>query len=412
MRLVVWSAIINLLYLMRPSRNVHHGIEVPKVAMSCPRINRFFQSLMPVALIGVFVAGCGGEVPVQQVQPPRQEERKVGFAPKRKPKVEAPKGIDLTGVDPETIYELTDVAPPNFQTVGTVPPGRSADYFAVANGQSKNTDYFEAAAPSQDGAITVQLPNGFQAVAGSGTINGLPKRIVSKYDNTEMALVPRGVAVVGSNVGPQESSPEVKVFLDDFYISVKEVTLAQFAMYRRHAAGRAEKVDDALNFQSPADHPALGISWRNARAYAKSSGRDLPTESQWEYAARGTAGYASPWGTSRPLWRTPRTINQIDPIGFHQDDTSIFGVMDMAGNAREWVLDFYRPDAFDALSQLSDERKRNWAGPRTPAESAQRVIKGNGPDWTLWAREGKRMTERVKDVGFRCVLNISAPVGQ
>jgi formylglycine-generating enzyme required for sulfatase activity len=372
--------------------------------------NRILKSSPLIALLSVFFIGCGGEAPVQQVPQRQPEERKVGFAPKRKPKVELPKGIDLSGVDPNTIYELAEVAPPNYRTTGNVPPGTADDYFDVSDGVAK-TDYFEASVPDQSGAITVQLPNGFLAVENSGTVSGLPKRIISKYDNAEMALIPRGVAILGSNIGPPESSPEVKVFLDDFYISVKEVSLAQFAMYRRHAAGRAEKVNDALNFQSPAEHPALGVSWRDARTYAKSTGRDLPTEAQWEYAARGTAGYASPWGASRPLWRTPRTIGQIDPIGFHPDDKSIFGVMDMAGNAREWVLDFYRPDTFESLSQLSDERKRNWAGPRTAAESSQRVVKGNGPGWTLWAREGVRMTERVKDVGFRCVLNIAAPTG-
>ena len=367
---------------------------------------RMALARLPLLLLASITIGCG-EDSVQQVPVQQLQERKVGFAPKKKVKIVVPQGLNLTGVDPATIFEVAEFAPANYVVEQLVPAGKPDDYFDVADAGTPKTDHFEAPIPAA-GSITARLPNGFQIVEGTKSIDGWPQRIVCKYDQTEMTLIPRGRSVLGSNTGPKNCTPEVNIFLDAFYMSTREITLAQFAMYRRHAAGRNEKVEDAINFQSPADHPALGVSWRDARAYARSSGRDLPTEAQWEFAARGPAGYTSPWGNSRPLWRTPRKPGQIDAIGHHPDDSSIFGVGDLAGNAREWVLDFYRDDSFLELSKLSDEKKRNWGGPRSASVAAQRVVKGSNKNWTVLHREGQRMTDRVKDVGFRCVVNLTA----
>ena len=83
----------------------------------------------------------------------------------------------------------------------------------------------------------------------------------------------------------------------------------------------------------------------------------------------------------------------------------IAGAIDMAGNAREWVADFFREDSFQSLLGMSSARRRNYAGPRNSPMN-QRVVKGNGLGWTVHNREGVRMNERVDRIGFRCVVNL------
>ena len=85
---------------------------------------------------------------------------------------------------------------------------------------------------------------------------------------------------------------------------------------------------------------------------------------------------------------------------------SVFGVMDMAGNAREWLLDFYDETAFQDLSQLDLSRRKDWTGPRHPTNTGERVVKGGGANWEVWVRRGQRMSDRDPKTGFRCVLNL------
>ena len=83
----------------------------------------------------------------------------------------------------------------------------------------------------------------------------------------------------------------------------------------------------------------------------------------------------------------------------------MFGVLDMAGNAREWCQDFYADDAYRQAPAAGSAAARNWAGPKTD-KAGRRVVKGNPAGWEVWAREGLTMNERPPQVGFRCVLRI------
>ena len=202
------------------------------------------------------------------------------------------------------------------------------------------------------------------------------------------SLVPAGEAIVGSNSGPQYWGPQVRLSLDPFYIAEKEVTVARYMLCRQKAGVVGKKMEPPLNVDGLSDQPAVGVTWGEARLYAQWIGGSLPTEAQWEKAARGPQGFKSPWGNSRPLWRVERTLEQIDPVGRHPDDRSIYGAIDMAGNAREWVADFFREDSFQSLQEMSSDRRRNYAGPRN-SPTNQRVVKGNGPGWTVHNREGR-----------------------
>ena len=375
-----------------------------------------YSIFLPLAAVGfacilLSLTGCGSDpppAPAPVPQPPAQSTP-LGFAPRAKPK-EEPKGIDLSGVDPDELYAVADSAPPNFVTVGIAPPGEVEDRFRVTKRGRNQTRFLASgsgATGSGSGGNPVELPDGFQAIESAPHIDGMPSRILCVADGSVMALVLGGQAYVGSDKAPQHAAPQVLVEVSPFYISVLEVTLNQFLTFRRQALKRGDPVEEPRNVNGRPEEPALGISWGEARAYALAAGCELPTEVQWEKAARGLNGFPMPWGYSRPLWRVPRRAGQIDTVGTHPDDVSPFGVMDMAGNAQEWLLDFYSDSALQELAQFDAGRRRDWTGPRRPTTPGERAVKGGHAKWQVWARRGQRMTDRHAQTGFRCVLNLN-----
>jgi formylglycine-generating enzyme len=376
---------------------------------------RTIRTLGAVILAGT-LAGCGSdEAPAPAEQPPAVaqpagQHRPVGFAPRRKEeKIQT--GIDLSGVDPDTIFEEAETPLANFASLGPAPPKPDQKFQADAPPSGGSSSNFIVSTASDDGsaASSFKLPSGFVALRTAPLINGIPSEIQCETDGSRMVLVPAGTGIVGRDSGPAHWGPQVQVPLDSFFIGAQEVTVSQFILFRQKAGIAGKTVEKPLNADGPKDHPALGVTWVEARTYGKWIGGSLPTEAQWEKAARGPRGLNAPWGNTRPLWQVPRTPEQIDPIGTHPDDRSVFGAFDLAGNAREWTGDFYREDSFKLLKDLAIDRRRNWTGPRSPSKSALRVVKGNGADWSVCRRDGVRANERSKEIGFRCVLNVPGP---
>ena len=361
---------------------------------------------LAATLFAAVLVGCEDDSPSPKpAQQPVVQQKPVGFAPRRKEE-KKPTGIDLTGVDPETIFEEAESPLPNFVVVGPAPPKPENQF--VAELTLRDSTNFVATPPEGEvpaPSASFQLPPGFAAIESARFQDGMPTRIRCLTDGSTMVLVPAGEAIVGSNSGPQYWGPQVRLSLDAFYIAEKEVTVSKYMLCRQKAGVVGKKMEPPMNVEGLSDQPAIGVTWGEARLYAQWIGGALPTEAQWEKAARGPQGFKSPWGNSRPLWRVERTLEQIDPVGRHPDDRSIYGAIDMAGNAREWVADFFREDSFRSLLEMSSARRRNYAGPRNSPMN-QRVVKGNGPGWTVHNREGVRMNERVDRIGFRCVVNL------
>ena len=211
-----------------------------------------------------------------------------------------------------------------------------------------------------------------------------------------MTAVPGGVFRYGgawASVGP-------------FAIDRREVTAAAYA--RCVTAGECPAAPDPYaQMASRVTAPAVNVSWEMARRYCAWAGGRLPTEAEWELAARGVGGRRFPWGERAPDCSLARHAGCGDAplrVGALPAGQSAFGVFDMAGNVAEWVADVFGPRA-----PRDDERLA--VNPAGPATGAQRVVRGGSFLSTAGAlggdaRRGVDAREMRADVGFRCARGL------
>lgn len=399
-----------------------------------------------VGLVGTLI-GCGSSPPPPAPAPPAPAPV-VATKPAPAPATAtpaapaAPTGPTLSeGEEGPNDRFMVAATPEEVATRFVVDPeagARNADLYAVIDGDGKvDSGVFlaanvargggpnsatSAAEPSGD-AITTQLygpvkaqagvtpqelPPGFVALSEAGyTEAGLPLRIRNERSGSEMVLIPEGAGPQGIDAPDlKDAGPPHAVFLDAFYIDVQEVTVERWEAYRdaRKSEGKKSKVppEPARKGAAP-DEPATGISWSEAANFAEYYGLTLPTEAQWERAARGSEGFPYPWGNGLAVWDRPRKAGDISPVGSYRGDVSPYGVFDLAGNAREWCSDWYAADYYATVAKSGSQVSRNPAGGRNASGNA-RVVKGGDANWRTAARSGVVQTERPLDVGFRCVL--------
>jgi len=258
------------------------------------------------------------------------------------------------------------------------------------------------------GIATAKLPEGFTAIADAGAAaDGWPKRIRCTADGAEMAYIPGGVFRQGVDGGPADAGPAHPTYLDPYYIDIHETTLLRYFQCRNALKEDGKQtLAEPGNASQPQDHPALGVMWRDAALYAKWAKKELPTEAEWEMAGRGNKSFEYPWGNDRAIWGRARKPGQIDPVGSFRGDVSLYGVADLAGNAREWCNDLYLADYYAGAKERDGSAIRNPQGPRSSSSANHRVGKGGKTGWELWNRAGDSMQKSAPDLGFRCVLRI------
>ena len=181
--------------------------------------------------------------------------------------------------------------------------------------------------------------------------------IVSESDATTMLLIPTGTFEMGDSFGeglPHEQ-PVHTVTVNAFYMDVTEVTNAVYQRFLDATGHRAPESWDDPAFNAP-DQPVIGVAWLDAAAYAQWAGKRLPTEAEWEYAARGgQAGMRYPWGDEitredanykgkggKDIWDGPAPVGSFSKNGY--------GLYDMGGNVWEWCADEY-DDKFYSVSE-------------------------------------------------------------
>jgi formylglycine-generating enzyme required for sulfatase activity len=183
------------------------------------------------------------------------------------------------------------------------------------------------------------------------------------------------------------------------------VTERQFSLFlratgRRDARGGESAEETAGDDRG--DRPAVRLNLDEARAFAAWSGKSLPTEAQWEKAARASDGRLYPWGNDKPQWDRPRAPRQIDPVCSFARDLSPYGAFDMSGNAWEWTDDWFEARAYQG------RRAQAPVDPSGPAKPAGRIpevcVRGGSAQWDVPWRSGMRPEARLPYLGFRGVL--------
>jgi len=260
-----------------------------------------------------------------------------------------------------------------------------------------------------------------------------------------MVLIPAGWFTMGSKEGHFSHQPPHRVYLDAYAIDKYEVTNADYKNFidlRDHLRGKktplgpnCQKVERGVsppkiwneNHEYPlelADHPVVCVRRGMAKRYCRTMGKRLPTEAEWEKAARGKDGRKYPWGnkwdpkkTNHGLAKSPWEdasdgYARTAPVGSFPEDKSPYGVYDMAGNVYEWTWDIYWPYYYPRSP------KRNPKGP----ESYKSIPEDLRPEWhaytvrggswalgreaaTTWRRGYRRTFQADDSGGFRCVAD-------
>ena len=271
-----------------------------------------------------------------------------------------------------------------------------------------------AAAPTPGNGSRVppligEVPDGFTASHEAGIhSSGWPLVILSKRDGAPMVLVPAGTFLMGNDDGPPAEDPAHKVRLSTYYIDQHEVTVRQFQLFlpETHYRGHPDHVANwSEDFRkSPSDTlPMVMVNARDAQAYADWALKKLPTEAQWEMAARSTDGRLYPWGSDPKAGGRKAGDWKLQPINASAADVSPFGVHDMGGNVLEWTKDWFDSKFYRQLP-LGDVD--NPTGPATRPRSLELVVKGDRKSGSAASRQGMMLEKRLNYVGFRCVLPV------
>ncbi|MHB1461698.1 MAG: formylglycine-generating enzyme family protein [Armatimonadota bacterium] len=209
------------------------------------------------------------------------------------------------------------------------------------------------------------------------------KMKINTIDGAEMMWVPAGKFLQGQYLDFRSvQAPRRSVYLDGFWIYKNEVTVVQYrtfcqATYRAMPEAPKEGWQDI--------YPITGVNWQDAADYAAWAQVSLPTEAQWEKAARGTDGREYPWGNS---WDITKCVNYqnsttgIEPVGSYPTGVSPYGCMDMAGNAWEWCSDWYDANYYHVAPSKN---------PKGPSSGSMRAMRGGA--WFNFA---------LRDYDFRC----------
>jgi formylglycine-generating enzyme required for sulfatase activity len=271
--------------------------------------------------------------------------------------------------------------------------------------------------PSIADAGGIQLPAGIIKSGG---------QYVCQKDGMPMVMVPGGEFMMGSAGGSYDETPSHKVRLTAFLIDRHEVTNAQFERFLKASSYKVQGPWRRGYGANQGEFPCRYVTWFDAKAYADWAGRQLPSEAQWEMAARGTKNFTFPWGMQ---WQEGLSCSAMDvsagprKVGSFPKGASPYGCLDMAGNVWEWVNDWYDRYYYQSFKAVAD----NPTGPPDGAQpegrflksktasgnerSTLKVIRGGGWAGTADdARSSRRMWGNpsywLDDTGFRLAVKL------
>jgi formylglycine-generating enzyme required for sulfatase activity len=233
-------------------------------------------------------------------------------------------------------------------------------------------------------------------------------------DDAPMAAIPAGEFWMGVDgmIGLEDEKPRHKVWLDAYSMDLYEVTVTRYARFLAATHREPPSYWETVKLAEHGDRPVIGVDWADADAYCHWAGKRLPTEAEWEKAARGTDERSYPWGSQKPA---PDLANYalgarfsysqvLRPVGSYDKAKSPYGLFDMGGNVWEWTQDWYD----GAYYGKSPERN-----PAGPEQGQFKVLRGGS-----WSDMAKYMltygrfkllpTTRNSYTGFRCARTVAA----
>ena len=231
-------------------------------------------------------------------------------------------------------------------------------------------------------------------------------------DAINMVQVPAGEFLRGRDNATDDEAPAKQVYLETFWIDRNEVTNAEFKAFcdsTNRLLPNNPMWDNNYVLDNPG-RPVVNITWRQANEYCKWKGKSLPTEAQWEKAARGTEGLLYPWGNEyaddHANIHGTDDYRRTSPVGNFPLGASPYGANDMSGNVWEWCVDWYQ-EFYYAEAPL-----RNPPGPSE--KSAWRVVRGGGfsspPDDAVTTNRSKNKPKMpLHHIGCRCVWDSEQP---
>jgi formylglycine-generating enzyme required for sulfatase activity len=251
-------------------------------------------------------------------------------------------------------------------------------------------------------------------------IMSTPARLTWEKDGKHMVLVPGGRFSMGCDEGSAKHQPEHSVHVEAFYIDRFPVTNHEFKCFADATGHPLPHYEvswcDTQDYnwdpktrtfpEGKADHPVVLVTWQDALAYAQWADKRLPSEAEWELAARGLDGRIWPWGNQPTSGRSNTLeagIGATTPVGqFTPQGDSQEGVADMIGNVWEWTSSLFRPYPYDASDGRETLEANGW-----------RVLRGGS--WVNDLSVARTYTRLDGDflffnnVGFRCAASIPEP---
>ncbi len=235
--------------------------------------------------------------------------------------------------------------------------------------------------------------------------------MISEKDGATLVYVPKGEFIMGGSVSPDEAIHTV--YLDAFWISQTEVTNKQYQACVNVSVCEPPSLISSYTHPSyygnPEfdNNPVLYVNWGKAKRYCEVwAGGDLPTEAQWEKAARGTKAFTYPWGEGIDCNKANyqnSCVGDTLPVGSYKNEKSPYGAYDMAGNVWEWVNDWYSETYYQSLPSPN---------PLGPVSGKARVLRGGSWDITNGESRSANRIRLAPDntyfsIGFRCAHSLS-----